>query len=240
MKRLICPFVILVALVLALPAGAQQRYAGVIGGLNIAEIDYSDSRGTEQLTTSRTTFGIGGVFGFRLNQNVCLELEPMYLQKGGTDLADRTNPDINWKMSFLEVPAFLKVSFGNEFRPYVMAGPTIGFLLSSTAEGEVGHLYGGQPLQVYKADLKDASKSFDFGIALGAGVGITIGMKTIFLDGRYTFGLVDLLQSGTIEWKSGDEVIVAQVAGGAELSTRGTQVMAGITFPFGVTMSTAK
>lgn len=178
--------------------------------------------------------------GFRLNNNVCLEFEPMYLQKGGTDKADRNNPDIKWKLSFLEVPTFLKVSFGNKFRPYLMAGPTIGFLLSSAAEGEVGVLYGGQPLRVYKADLKDASKSFDFGIVLGAGVGLAIGMNTVFVDGRYAFGLVDLLQSGTIEWKSGDEVIAGQVSEGAEVSTRGVQIMLGITFPLGAAMSKVK
>lgn len=49
MKRLICPLVVLFALVLALPAAAQQRYAGVIGGLNIAKIDVVNSSGVDQL-----------------------------------------------------------------------------------------------------------------------------------------------------------------------------------------------
>jgi hypothetical protein len=53
------------------------------------------------------------------------------------------------------------------------------------------------------------------------------------VDGRYTFGLVDLWKGGDIEWKSGDDVINVDSAEEAELTTKGIQIMLGVIFPFG-------
>lgn len=233
MKRLAYLLVALLGLALALPAGAQQYYVGAVGGLNSADMDLVYATGEDQVTASRTVLGIGGIFGLRLNKNVCLELQPLYLQKGGTDKADQVNPDIEWKYSFLEVPTFAKVTFGQEIRPYVMAGPTFGFLLSAEAEGEVGGVVSGQALRTYKADLKDVTKSLDFGLGFGAGLIVPIGANIVFVDGRYTLGLVNILQGGTIKWKLGEDVIEGQVSEGAELSTRGFQIMVGAAFPIG-------
>jgi hypothetical protein len=233
MKQFPFPAIVLFSLILALPAGAQQYYAGVVGGLNFADMDLVYATGEEQVTASRTTLGIGGVLGLRLNENVCLELHPMYLQKGGTDKADQVNPDIEWKYSFLEAMTFAKVAFGQEIRPYVMAGPSFGFLLSAQAEGEVGGVVGGQPLRTYKADLKDVTKSLDFGLGFGAGLSMPIGPNIIFVEGRYTLGLANILQSGTIEWTAGEDAVEGQVSEGAELSTRGFQIMVGAAFPIG-------
>jgi len=233
MKRLTYLLVAFSGLALALPCGAQQYYAGAVGGLNFADMDLVYATGEDQVTASRTTLGIGGVFGLRLNKCVCLELQPMYLQKGGTDKADQVNPDIKWKYAFLEVPTFAKVTFGQKIRPYVMAGPTFGFLLGAEAEGEVGGVVGGQPLRTYKADLKDVTKSLDFGLGFGAGLSLPFGANIVFVDGRYTVGLANILQGGTIEWKSGEDVIGGQVSEGAELSTRGFQIMVGAAFPLG-------
>jgi len=232
-KRFTYLLVAFSGLALALPVGAQQYYVGAVGGLNFADMDLVYATGDDQVTVSRTALGIGGVFGLRLTKNVCLELQPMYLQKGGTDKADQVNPDIEWRYSFLEVPTFAKVTFGQEIRLYVMAGPTFGFLLSAEAEGEVGGVFGGQPLRTYKAALKDVTKSLDFGIGFGAGLSVSIGANIVFVDGRYTLGLANILQNGTIEWKSGEDVIEGQVSEGAELSTRGFQIMVGAAFPIG-------
>jgi hypothetical protein len=233
MKQFACSLAVLFSLLLALPAGAQQYYAGAVGGLNFADMDLAYATGEDQVTAGRTAFGIGGVFGLRLNENVCLELQPMYLQKGGTDKADQVNPDIEWKYSFLEVPTFVKATFGQEIRPYVMAGPSFGFLLSAEAEGEVGGVVSGQPTRTYKADLKDVTKSLDFGFGFGAGFSVPIGANIVFVDGRYTLGLANILQSGAVEWKSGEDMIEGQVSEGAELSTRGFQIMVGAAFPIG-------
>jgi len=233
MKKHTYLFVVFFSLLLVLPADAQKIQIGVMGGLNFADMDLKTSTGTDRLTSSRTLFGIGGVLDLNLGQYTSLVVEPKYLQKGGTQKATTSDPDIDMKMNFLEIPIFLKVAYGEVIRPYMKVGPSIGLLLSSNAEGEVGGVVSGQPQKVYEADLNDVLEGIDFGLSVGAGASLLLGKNTIFLDGRYTFGLVDLWKGGTIEWKSGDDVFTVDSVEEAELSTKGFQIMAGIIFPFG-------
>jgi hypothetical protein len=205
---------------------------GIVGGPNFADMDLVTSTGTERLTSSRTLFGVGAVFELGISPNISFEAEPTYLQKGGTQMATTTDPNIDFKFTFLEIPLFLKISVGEKIRPYVKAGPTIGFLLSSNAEGEVGGVVAGGPLQVYKADLNNVLASTDFGFSVGAGASLALGKKIFFLDGRYNIGSKDLWEGGKFEWTSGSVVIPVEANEEGELSTKGFQVMGGVIFPF--------
>ena len=98
----------------------------------------------------------------------------------------------------------LKFAFGSgDTKPYVMAGPTVGWLLSAEVDGE---------------DIKDDVKSIDFGIAFGGGVSLPMGNNTVFVEGRYSLGLTDINDDPTDDTK---------------FKTKGIQIMAGITFPLG-------
>jgi hypothetical protein len=233
MKHLTCLLAVLFVLALALPAGAGKYYAGPIGGLNIADGDVTDAEGCDRVTSSRTVFGVGGIFGLVLSETVSLELEPKYLQKGTTTMAHNGQPNMDWKFAFIEVPFLAKISFGQQIKPYVKAGPTFGFLLSAEAEAEGGGVVQGSPLTTYTADIKDATKSFELGGAIGAGFTIPLENMTLFVDGRYGMGFGDILDGGDIEWKGGGEVIEGSIYEEAELKTKGFQVMAGAVFPFG-------
>jgi hypothetical protein len=134
-------------------------------------------------------------------------------------------------MSVLEIPLLVKASFGSNVRPYLKAGPTIGFILSSEAQTESGGVVGGQPNQSYKADLNDVLENVDFGLILGAGVSFSLGNSQLFIEGRYSMGLVDLYKGGQIQWQSAGDVVVFEGNEAAELYNKGIQVMVGITFP---------
>jgi opacity protein-like surface antigen len=129
-------------------------------------------------------------------------------------------------MSFIEVPLLLKVQFGDQIRPYIMGGPTVGFLLSSKLESEIGGL-------LFKGDVKHITRKVDFGVGLGAGVSIPLGSSNIFLDGRYTLGLTDLNKGGTFTAKAGDIITKGEVDEAVEISTKGFQIMLGVAFPVG-------
>jgi len=225
MKRFICLLVALFALYMVLPTYAQQYYVGVVGGVNIAGMDLNDD-GLDREISTRYLVGIGGVFGFSLGKNLFLQLEPMYLQKGGVMEQYAPSPDLFIKSSFLEVPLFLKITFGENIRPYILAGPTVGFLLDSEVKGEISGL-------TFKADLKNILKRIDFGIGLGAGVSFSLGKSSVFLEGRYTFGLSNINKGGTVEFESGSIAITDEIEEHDELSTKGFQIMIGFTFPIG-------
>jgi len=66
-------------------------------------------------------------------------------------------------------------------------------------------------------DGKDAFKKSDFGLDFGAGLLVPTGRSSMFVQGGYTLGLIN----------------VAKDSPGSKLKSRTIQVMAGVTFALG-------
>jgi opacity protein-like surface antigen len=224
MKKLGFRFALLCAIGLAMPANAQVRL-GVIGGLNLADISYDP--GLSPDLSKFTGFGAGGVVQIRLAENLALQLEPMYLQKGAKlegsfgdvefDSSLSYNVNVKMKLNYLEVPAMLKLAVGTgATKPYFMAGPVIGFRLSAKQTGSISVSSFNVEID---EDFKDQTKSIDFGFGFGAGVSFPAGNNAIFVQGRYALGLTNI----------NDDPEDSET----KIKTNGIQVMAGITFPLG-------
>jgi opacity protein-like surface antigen len=224
--------VVLLALFVSLPAGAQVKL-GVIGGLNLANVSTDPDPAQGLDLKNRTAFGVGGVLDVRLTENVALCLEPMYLKKG-TNLEGRTadvdpvfaalfgsiNIDLKMNANYLEIPAFLKLAFGTSTtKPYLMAGPTLGFRLSAKQTGTISSVGFIEVEEKIDEDIKDNVKSTDFGLGFGAGVSFPAGNNAIFVEGRYALGLSDV--------NDDPEDLDTKI------KTKGIQFMAGITFSIG-------
>ena len=209
---------IFILLILSLPAFAQNRI-GILGGLNSATFKADDGSVYE----SRTFIGFGGIIDLSVADKVSLRFEPMYLLKGATQTD--SNPEGKIKSSYIEIPVFLKYSFGENFKPYVICGPAIGLLLSSNVELEISGA-------TFKGDLKPVYKNMDIGFGFGAGIDYPVGDLSIFVETRYTFGLTDFNKGGTVDMKWENVSQPADV-GDSNVKNKGLQVMFGITFPFG-------
>jgi len=212
------------ALGLAMPASAQIRL-GVIGGLNLANVVVEPAQDPQ--FSNLTAFGGGVVAQIHLTENLALQLEPMYLQKGArlegsfndtdSDSGLIFTANVKAKLNYLEVPAMLKFTIGTSTsRPYVMAGPMLGFRLSAR---EMGSFSISGLEQKFDLDVKDQTQSIDFGIGFGAGVNFPVGRNSIFIQGRYALGLTNI----------SDDPDDPE----SKLKTRGIQVMAGLTFSVG-------
>ena len=148
MNKIICFFVAILAVSFAQNPNTKLQI-GVIGGLNFSGADIEIVE--EGADVSNTTvFGIGGVFDWNLNQTFSLRLEPMYLQKGIGKSELDVQPDVEWTLesSYLELPVFIKAEFGSAIRPYIMAGPSFGLLLTSDVRAELSGL-------TFKGDSKE-------------------------------------------------------------------------------------
>ena len=208
MKKMIILVVALFTLIAVLPATAQVNF-GVIGGLNLANLSVDPDQGVD--ISNRTAIGIGGILSFGMGETLALQLEPMFLQKGAklklSDLGFTLEAEI--KVSYIEVPAMLKFAFGSgDTKPYVMAGPTVGYLLSAKVKDDME-----------EQDIKDDVKNIDFGLAFGGGVSLPMGNNTLFVEARYSLGLSDINDDPDDPDTS--------------IKTKGIQIMAGITFPLG-------
>ena len=111
------------------------------------------------------------------------------------------------KLVYLEVPVMLKYAFGaNNIKPYIMAGPTIGYNLSAKRKFIWVDESGDEEI--------DNIKEIDFGICFGAGVYLPMDNNSFFVQASYSYGLTNILEEPE-----------------NEINTKGLQIFAGFTLP---------
>ena len=218
MKRLAFIAACIVLLLQACPANAQIR-GGIISGVNFSTMNIKGDRDV----SGESVLGIGSVFEVDFPGNLSLVLQPMYLRKYVTAEQYYDSPPIAVKMAFFEIPVLLKYSFGQTIRPYVLAGPSIGFLLTSTMETE----YFGITFDV---DTRDITENPNFGFVFGGGVSATVRRATLFLEMKYSMDFVDLMNGGVVTLKAGRLRLPGHIAEEEEAKSRGLQLMTGVTF----------
>jgi opacity protein-like surface antigen len=201
---------------------------GLIGGLNFADMHFPNNSFADQEISTLLGFGVGAILDIRFSENFFLRIEPMYLQKGCT-IKEGTNPvnqpggQIN--SSSIEFPILIQYAFGNRIKPYLIAGPTLGYNLQSEVEFDLTGLK-------FKGDLKDVTETFDFGLTFGGGVLVPAGFGIIFLEGRYVYGLINQRKSGTVTVSSnGLQFELDADKDQDKYTNRGFQLLAGISIP---------
>lgn len=197
----------------------SQSKVGVVGGLNFSDLKTATS------TKTRTFIGVGGLFEYAFNDNFSIQTEPMFLMKGAKNIEGGGDPDIIGKLSFIEVPIFLKYTFGETIKPYFIAGPSFGFLLSSNLEAEMGGVK-------IESNIKENTQKLDLGLGLGAGFEIPLNVLSVFVEGRYTVGLVNLQKGGKFEVKGGGMTFTDTFDKEEHrFKTRGIQIFVGMKLP---------
>ena len=206
--------VVVVGLCTALLAGsvaganAAKTYAGVKGGVNIAELTGDDVPDGQ---SSRNGFMGGGFFLFDFAEGFGVCIEGLYVQKGAEgpfETEDGDTHDATVRLDYLEFPVLFVVEIPgkNKLGVNLFAGPTFGFNL----KGEVEIPEHGET-----EDL--AVKSFEFGASIGGGIEYALSSFSIVVDGRYSIG-------ATLIDDSPNE---------ADIKNRGIGIMAGVKFPLG-------
>jgi hypothetical protein len=190
---------------------AQIRI-GILTGLNLGSITTPD----EFLSLPNIKlynlngFTIGFIGEFTLTNTIRLQIEPRYIQKGQkSELIDpKFTSKIISTFDYLELPILVKAEFGeSDFRPFVLAGPNIGFLLSISSEA----FYDGQSVLVNTS--KKGYKANDFALDFGAGVEYKItSILSLSSSIRYSLGLLNIH------------------IGPVPVKTRGTQIFIGCLF----------
>lgn len=199
------------------PTLQAQNKLGLAAGMNFASFSVPE----QQIDLNRRSgFTLAGIFDFVINRRFAVRVAPSYIQKGAKQsfINDRIfgSGKATFRTAYFEVPVFLKVVFApGNLQPYALVGPQVGFNTSSQLE-VVGA--GGTTV----SDIEGAIKLFDLGIGVGSGVSIPIAKYSVFVEGRYVFGVLNI-SSGDIF--RGDELGL-----GDEIRNSGIQIMAGFTF----------
>jgi hypothetical protein len=176
MKKLAVVFVLMFLAIGTEAAFCGEMSFGVAGGVNIANVGGDDAEDWD----SRTAFYFGGFLEYPVTPLFSLQPELMYTMKGAT--TTMMDVDVTAKLHYVEIPLLVRVNIPMEdgIRPFLVAGPGIGFNTSATMEADS-----------HEEDIEDV-KGTDFGLIFGGGVGIPVGGEgryVIYISARYELGL---------------------------------------------------
>ena len=214
MKRLL---IFLFSLFLVSGAFAQQLK--LLGGASLSRyalspesIYYSPWDSPGYGWDYKSSFNQGFLFGtgveFPLFKNIALEIDALYFRKGsGLTLSVNDIPFVkkNYILNVVSLPLLVKFKFLPHSSPYILHGGEISYVLSHKyKQGEE------EPIEGEYIDIKDETRSFDFGAVVGGGFEIEVRRASFFVEVRYHFGLVNILSEadGVQSMKTKAEVVI--------------------------------
>ena len=186
----------------------NELAVGINGGVSMSRIDFLPEVPQDFLTGP--TIGITMRYtGEKYFKSICaIVAEVNYTQMGWKeriwDLQDQPviNPATNEaeaytrKINYVQVPVFARLGWGRErqgLQAYFQVGPQLGFVLSESTEAnyDLASPYTYRRTSVViKQETMPIEKKFDYGIAAGLGVELSLRrLGHLLIDGRYYFGL---------------------------------------------------
>jgi hypothetical protein len=111
------------------------------------------------------------------------------------------------KITYVQIPFLARLGWGRErkgLQAFIQAGPQIGFYLSESTKTNVmlGHGTANQRAsQVVAQDTLAVQNKFDYGIAAGAGIELSLPKVGHFiLEGRYYYGLGNIFKNSKSDY----------------------------------------
>ena len=184
----------------------NQALSGVLGQIG-GSVDVESGR--------RSGFMVGGFAVVDFGGPFALQPELRYIQRGYTiDLTTSAggqsfSADGTLKLDYIDIPVLARFEFpSGGITPHVIAGPTVGFNVTSEAEFEAQG-------QSQTTDQSDGTSGTDFGLEFGGGVDFGLGLGTVTIDARYGLGLSNIIDANNTN---------------LSVSNRALMVTAGLTF----------
>src|SRR5690606_31075224 len=108
----------------------------------------------------------------------------------------------NTRLNYVEIPALIKYSVGNDkASAYVTAGPSVSYLMSGHIQTKARMLID---INIARIDLDvedDLYNRLDYGGVVGIGGGVKAGQGKLFMDVRYQHSINDVLNEPIIDTK---------------------------------------
>lgn len=161
---------------------------GLKGGLNASNL-YANELNDENV---RLGFHVGGFAQVLCSKNFALQTELLYSTKGSLVRYDAIDQDVKYNLSYLDMPLLLVFKIGKVAE--IHAGGYASYLLDARIS------YSGDVVNGVDKIDRDNLKSYDYGLAAGAG--LNIGAMQVGV--RYNYGLVALAKTDAAKTFLGD------------------------------------
>lgn len=187
MKKLIIAVVAAVALTALVPLSLEAG-VGLKGGMTWSSLSLAS---TEPIpfTFGNLQYYAGGVFfdiglGF-----VSIQPEFLYIRMGGLYEVDELN-SLEFRHQYIQAPLLLRFNIlpAGPIRPFICAGGYGAYLLKSEGVMEIDGT-------VEKTDVTSDYQRFDYGVVGSAGILFKLGFIGLSIEGRYNYGLANMLKN---------------------------------------------
>ena len=194
MRPVRCIPLVMLALCLISTTALAATEFGVIAGFNFANLRIEN----QSDLTGRSTFAIGGVADFGINDRFGIRVEPTFLSKG-TKATQRnaywsTMDGAVFDLDYIDVPILARYDLGERevTHSYFLGG--LGVSIATKQEAELT-----QGPETETVDMGDVLNPMDVSLDLGAGVSFPVGRNNrLTIDGRAAIGLININDGGTI------------------------------------------
>ncbi|MBQ3364950.1 MAG: PorT family protein [Muribaculaceae bacterium] len=200
-------FVLIAAAIVCMSASAQFQFGAKVG------FDMTHFWGEDAPTGVQPNYQVGLMMEYKFTPKFAIAPEVVFAAQGGKASEDFDDDDIpgipgtvkangTFHTNYINVPVMLKFYATPNFS--IDLGPQVGFNVYNkmTASGKIASIEAKETI-----DLKDITKTVDFGVGLGATYNLT---NNAFVQARYTLGLTNVFDVNDSHEKNGN----AQIAFG--------------------------
>lgn len=194
-----------ISVVSNITAQAQTHYSsnvslGVKGGVDLSRITFTPS------VKQNFLLGYNGGVTFRYieENHFGLIAEVDFEQRGWDENFEEYPYKYSRTLNYVQIPFLAHIYFGRRGRFFFNAGPEIGFLLgeSSSFNFDINNVQAIKdfPLRTTYQYQMAAENKVDFGISAGLGGEFSVNKRnSIYVEGRFYYGLGNVLKSGRAE-----------------------------------------
>jgi hypothetical protein len=182
---------------------AQSPTIGFKLGPSFSTVSSEEDEGQQTLTK----FTGGGFIRFDMGR-FGLQPELMYVTKGTkfSDIEEGMPFEAEMRLDYIEIPVLFVLPFGTGagIAPHIYAGPAFAFESGCSIGFSAGG-FDGSVNCVDDVEFIGERNKFDVGAMVGGGISVPMGPGALLLEGRYNFGLMNLIKDSdeTVRNRSG-------------------------------------
>ena len=186
-------FVLIAAAIVSMSAMAQVQFGAKVG------VDATNFWGKDAEHGMKIGYQAGLVMEYKFNPHFAIAPEVVFAAQGGKTKGlaldwnghgiDVKTTDVKFNVNYINVPLMFKYYVSPDFS--IDLGPQVGFNVYSKTSAK----------GVDAIDMKEITKSVDFGVGLGGTYNLT---ENAFVQARYTMGMTNVFDIDDSHEKNGN------------------------------------